>query len=274
MLSLPGTSIQGFLNSFTQRNKWFWPFLFKMFFKGSRCCQQGLDWWLWMLRRRAYTLSCFTRYHGSEQPETQQGSEMSCRLPIQNSLLPFSLQLYRFSHLWDVEGCPRFPVLRAKEMGRVILQPHAKRGQRWRQEVEWGGGPRLWAQGVCINTIGSPRLGPRKAPDQSHTGHAPQRHGPPWVAGRQNAGPQRLWPSCAVAALIPGRSIEKRWSSGCAACSPFPLARLLRGPCPHPSPNHLALSSECILTQAEGRGMWVQNGTGARGEARDLFYPW
>lgn len=68
-----------------------------------------------MLRRRAYTLSCFTRYHGSEQPETQQGLEMSCRLPIQNSLLPFSLQLYRFSHLWDVEGCPRFPVLRARD---------------------------------------------------------------------------------------------------------------------------------------------------------------
>jgi hypothetical protein len=55
-----GTHSQCFVNSFTQRNKWLWPFLFEMFFKGSQCCQQGLDWWHQMLRRGASALRRFT----------------------------------------------------------------------------------------------------------------------------------------------------------------------------------------------------------------------
>ena len=89
------------------------------------------------------------------------------------------------------------------------------------------------SEGVCINTTGSPRLGLKKAPDQSHTGHAPQRHGPPWVVGRENAGPQRLWPHVQWQLLFQAEVLKSADLLGVPLVLSFPLARLLRGPCPH-----------------------------------------
>lgn len=148
MLKVLGMSSQDFVHLLAWRNKWLWPFLLKMFFERSQCCQQDPDWWQQMLRSRASTPCHFTWYLiGSNQPDRVGLGNVSSTTYSEHTFLPFSPHFCCFSPLWDIGDCFRSSVLRAKEMGKGRIQSHEIRGQNWGQERKRrGGGPRLWVK--------------------------------------------------------------------------------------------------------------------------------